>query len=65
MTLCEDVAEMLLAASTTAGDDGYGERIGQFPKGLVGIAVLCTVVVHARKENLAGTALLSLTSPLE
>ena len=65
MTLDEGVAEMLLAPGSAAGDDGDREVVGQFTQGLVGVAVLRTVVIHRGEEDLAGTTLLSLVGPFK
>ena len=39
MAFGEDVAEMLLATRSAAGDDGDGERVREFAQGFVGVAV--------------------------
>ena len=65
MAFREHIAEVLLLASTTTGDNGNGQRVGQLAQRLVGIAVLCSIVVHRGKQYLSGTTLLSFTGPLE
>ena len=56
---------MFLAAGSTAGDNGYGQRVSEFAQGLVGIAVLRAIVVHRGEENFSGSTFLSFLSPFK
>ena len=65
MSYGKGIAEMLLASSTTTGDDGYGELFCQHGQSLIGISLFHSVVIHAGEEYLACTSLLCLTGPFE
>ena len=61
----EGISEMLFRPGSSTGDDGYAQVGCQSGQGLVGIALLHSVVIHRREKYFSCSPLLCLVRPLE
>ena len=59
------ITEMLLLTSSSAGDNGYIQVVGQSCQCFVGIALLHTVVIHTGKQNFSRTTFLGFMGPFK
>ena len=65
MTQAESIGKVFLGAGATAGNDRDAQFIGKAGESFVREALLHAIVVHAGKENLTGTTVCHLASPVE
>jgi len=63
LAFCEPVINVFKIPHTTRGDDWYRDRLGHSARERQVIAVLLSVLVHAREQYLASAVLLHLLCP--